>query len=426
MSILQINTPRVFLPLLVPSRNKGSHGGRGSGKSHFFAELLIETCITKPTRAVGIREIQKSIDQSVKLLLEDKIKAMNVGHSFNIRDTWIETPWDGIISFQGMQNHTSESIKSLEGYDIAWFEEAQTASERSLDLLRPTIRKPDSELWFSWNPNTPRDPVDELLRGKNKVSNAVVVEANYKDNPYFPDVLRLEMEEDKRRNYDKYLHVWEGKYRQVLEGAVYADELRAAIKEGRIGRVPYLVGKPVTTIWDIGFADFTSIWFVQCIGHEFRIIDFYQGQFKKTAHYLKVMQDRSYVYDQIILPHDAAEVRINTERTTEQQVVAAFPNAMVDVLPNLGAGYKATGIEAVRNIFPQCWFDEEKCAEGLQNLKEYRYERDEATGDWSRTPLHDNNSHAADAFRYFAVAIVEPTSFKKPKTNRRNRTWESA
>lgn len=411
--------------MLAPSRYKGAHGGRGSGKSHFFAELMVEQCIIKPTRAVAIREIQKSISQSVKLLIEDKIAAMGAGHYFRVLESHIEAPHDGIITFQGMQNHTADSIKSLEGYDIAWCEEAQTISQRSLDLLRPTIRKPDSEIWFSWNPETPRAPVDELLRGKNKVRNAVVVEANWKDNPYFPEVLRKEMESDKERNYDKYLHVWEGHYRQVLEGAVYAEEIRQAIQEGRITKVLPLANKPVTTVWDIGFADFTSIWFVQSVGSEFRIIDFYQNQFKKTAHYLQVLQDKRYKYDQIILPHDAAEERINTDRTTQQQVIEAFPNADVMVLPNLGAGYRATGIEAVRQIFEQCWFDEERCEVGLQALKEYRYEKDEISGAWSKTPLHDNNSHASDAFRYLAIAITEPFHFKAPKRSRENRSFMS-
>lgn len=425
MSTLKIPVARQFEPLLAPCRYKGAWGGRGSGKSHFYAERAIERCMRQQTRIVGIREIQKSIDQSVKQLLEDKIKKHNLQGHFDVKDQWILTPHDGIITFQGMQNHTAESIKSLEGYDIAWVEEAQTLSQYSLDLLRPTIRNENSELWFSWNAVSPKDPVDELLRGKDKISNSIVVEANWRGNPWFPTSLMDDMEQDKARNYDKYLHVWEGQYRQVLEGAVYADEIRQAIAEKRITKVPHLAGKPVTTVWDIGFADFTSIWFVQCIGHEFRIIDFYQNQFKKTAHYLQVLQDRKYRYDQIILPHDAAEERINTDRTTEQQVMEAFPNAQVVVLPNLGAGYKATGIEAVRNIFEQCWFDEDKCEQGLQALKEYRYEKDETSGAWSRTPLHDDSSHAADAFRYLAIAITEPLQFKRP-LRKKDTSWMTA
>src|SRR5574343_941231 len=218
---LNLPTPRAFAPLLKPSRYKGAHGGRGSGKSHFFAELLIERCILNPgTRWACIREVQKSLEQSVKRLLEDKIDALGVGHLFNIKQFEIETPGGGLIIFQGMQNHTADSIKSLEGFDGAWVEEAQSLSQRSLDLLRPTIREAGSELWFSWNPSSASDPVDVLLRGDNPPPDAIVVQANYQDNPWFPDVLRAEMEYDRGRDPDKYAHVWLGGYQANSEARV--------------------------------------------------------------------------------------------------------------------------------------------------------------------------------------------------------------
>lgn len=222
--ILTIETPRVFKPLLQPSRYKGAHGGRGSGKSHFFAELLVERCLLHPgTRWACIREVQKSLEQSVKRLLEDKIASLGVSGLFGIKQFEIETPGGGLIIFQGMQNHTADSIKSLEGFDGAWVEEAQSLSQRSLDLLRPTIRKEGSELWFSWNPNLETDPVDVLLRGESPPPNAVVVEANYLDNPWLPEVLREEMEYDKRRDPDKYAHVWMGKYQRNSEARVFKN-----------------------------------------------------------------------------------------------------------------------------------------------------------------------------------------------------------
>lgn len=178
MVTLQIKTPRWFKPLLEYSRYKGAYGGRGSGKSHAFAEALIEQCLLEKTSAVCVREIQKSLNQSVKKLLEIKIEALGVGHLFEVQEALIKTPYGGQIIFQGMQNHTADSIKSLEGYDIAWVEEAQSLSQRSLDLLRPTIRKEGSEIWFTWNPNADTDPVDALLRGDNPPPDAIVVEAN--------------------------------------------------------------------------------------------------------------------------------------------------------------------------------------------------------------------------------------------------------
>lgn len=212
-----------FVPLLQPARYKGLHGGRGSGKSHVFAELLVATCLKKPTRAVCVREVQKSLDQSVKLLIEDKIRALGVQGSFRILNTHIETPGDGRIIFQGMQNHTAESIKSLEGYHVAWCEEAQSISQRSLDLLRPTIRADGSELWFSWNPNKPSDPVDALLRGEMPPQSAIVIEANYMDNPWFPDELRADMEDDRARDPEKFAHVWGGDYSLNSQARVFRN-----------------------------------------------------------------------------------------------------------------------------------------------------------------------------------------------------------
>jgi len=223
MTSLQIETPRVYLPLLKPSRYKGAYGGRGSAKSHFFAEMVIERCIIEKTSVVCIREVQKSLAQSVKKLLEIKIEQLGVGHLFEVLQTEIRGKNGSLIIFQGMQNHTADSIKSLEGYDIAWVEEAQSLSQRSLDLLRPTIRKDGSEIWASWNPNLATDPIDAFLRGDNPPPDSVVIQVNYTDNPWFPDVLKTEMEYDKRRDPDKYAHVWLGKYQQNSEARVFKN-----------------------------------------------------------------------------------------------------------------------------------------------------------------------------------------------------------
>ena len=225
MSVLQLQTPEWALPLLEASRYKGAWGGRGSGKSHMFAELMIEAhIIDQKRRSVCVREIQKSLNQSVKRLLETKIEAMNAGAYFEVQDAVIKSrKADGAIIFQGMQNHTADSIKSLEGFDIAWVEEAQSVSQFSLDLLRPTIRKPGSQLLFSWNPRYEDDPVESLLRGNNAPTDSIVVEVNYSDNPWFPDVLRNEMEYDLRRDPDKYLHVWKGQYVRNSETRVFKN-----------------------------------------------------------------------------------------------------------------------------------------------------------------------------------------------------------
>jgi hypothetical protein len=220
--VLRIETPRVFLPLIEPLRYKAAYGGRGSGKSHFFAELGVERCILCPgSRIVCVREVQKSLKESVKLLVEDKIAAMGVGGGFRSLADSIGTPGGGLMLFQGMQDHTAESIKSLEGFDVAYVEEAQTLTQRSLEFLRPTIRKPGSELWFSWNPRSASDPVDALLRGPNPPSDAAVVRVNYKDNPFFPTVLEKERQHDAEHNRERYGHIWLGEYEPMAIGAIW-------------------------------------------------------------------------------------------------------------------------------------------------------------------------------------------------------------
>jgi len=220
---LRIPTPRVFEPLLSPARYKGAYGGRGSAKSHFFAGTAIEESVADKIDIVCIREVQRTLDQSVKKLLETKIQDFNVGSYFDVQDRRILSKHGGVIIFEGMQNHTADSIKSLEGYDRAWVEEAQTLSQRSLDLLRPTIRKPASEIWLSWNPRYPDDPVDVLLSGEHKPPDAVVVESNFSDNPWFPDVLKLEMEYDRSRDPEKYGHIWLGQYERHSEARVFKN-----------------------------------------------------------------------------------------------------------------------------------------------------------------------------------------------------------
>ena len=223
MSILRIPTARVFLPLLAPKRYKGAHGGRGSGKSHFFAGALVEQATLQPGyRAACVREVQKSLKNSVKLLVEDKIREFALP-GFEILETEIKTPGNGVIIFQGMQNHTADSIKSLEGFDLCWVEEAQSLSQRSLDLLRPTFRKPGSELWFSWNPNKSTDPVDAFLRGEHPPAESVVVQANYSDNPWLPEELRADLEDDRVRDPDKFANVWGGDYALAAKARVFRN-----------------------------------------------------------------------------------------------------------------------------------------------------------------------------------------------------------
>lgn len=221
--LLDIKTPRAFVPLLAPRRYKGAKGGRGGAKSHFFCEGLVEEMATTHTRVVCLREVQNSIKDSVKQLVEDKIRVYELESLFKITETEIIGPYESLMIFKGLQNHTASSIKSLEGFNRAFVEEAQTVSQRSLDLLIPTIRSPGSELRFGWNPSSPKDPVDKMFAENEGDPDFVLVTVTYEDNPWFPDELRRDMERDKRRDPDKYAHIWLGDYQKHSEARVFQN-----------------------------------------------------------------------------------------------------------------------------------------------------------------------------------------------------------
>ena len=223
LSSLNLDLPEVFLPLLKPARYKGAYGGRGSGKSHFFAELWLAENVTDKYDFVCLRETLKSLEFSVKKLLEYKIEQHNAGAYFEVQDRRILSKHGGVTIFEGMQNHTADSIKSLEGFDRAWFEESQNASDKSLTLLRPTIRKAGSQMWFSWNPENPTDPIDTFLRGDIPYPDSIVVRANYMDNPKLPDELKSELAYDQKRDSDKFAHVWLGDYQKNSESRVFRN-----------------------------------------------------------------------------------------------------------------------------------------------------------------------------------------------------------
>ena len=299
MSTLKIPTSKVFEPLLAPARYKGAYGGRGSGKSHFFGELLVETCqAERGTLAVCIREAQRTLAQSSKRLIEGKIAALGLGQGFRPFSDRIATPGDGLIIFRGMQDHTAESIKSLEGFRIAWIDEAQTLSARSLSLLRPTIRAPRSELWASWNPRRKSDAVDDFLRSR-KPDGAVVVKANWRDNPWLPAVLDEERRLDLALYPDRYEHIWEGDYVRTFEGAYFADLLAQARREGRIGKVAADPLLPLRAFIDIGgagaSADAFTIWIVQWVGNELRADFQHLRRWRKS-----VEQAQSYTFKAVI------------------------------------------------------------------------------------------------------------------------------
>lgn len=416
---LDIPTAEVFEPLLHPSRYKGAYGGRGSGKSHFFAEMLVDDHIRIPgLRSVCIREVQKSLKDSAKKLIEDKIAALGVGKYFDCQRENIICPGGGVITFQGMQDHTAESIKSLEGFGRAWVEEAQTMSERSLMLLRPTIRSEESELWFSWNPRHKKDPVDKMFR-EDAPTGAVSVRANWSDNPWFPGVLAQERIDMMRTDPDQYDHVWEGGYITVVKGAYFAQRLSEARKEGRIGVVTRDPLMTYRTFWDIGGtgakADACAIWVAQFVGHQVRALEYYEAQGQPLETHLNWLRSRGYTPDKtdITLPHDGA--------THDKVYAVSYESAIrsagysVTVVPNQGRGAAMQRVEALRRLFPSIWFNEESCKPGLDALGWYHEKIDETRG-IGLGPDHDWSSHCADAAGLMAIAHKPPVIVRPSPT----------
>lgn len=418
MSVLQIPTAEVFEPLLSPARYKGAWGGRGSGKSHFFAGLLIEDSLAeKGLLSVCIREVQKTLKDSSKRLIEAKLKDFRLGEAdgFKIFNEVIQTPGDGAIIFQGMQDHTAESIKSLEGFKRAWWEEAHGATLGSLNLLRPTLRANGSELWFGWNPRHKGDPVDVMLRGEERPTGAVVVQANWRDNPWFTKELEQERLDCLRMQPDQYDHIWEGGYVTVAEGAYYAKSLTEARLQGRVGRVsadPLLTLRAFCDIGGTGArADAFSIWIAQFVGKEIRALDYYEAVGQPLAAHLAWMREKGYTPDkcQFWLPHDGA----TNDKVHSVSYESALRDAQykVTVVPNQGKGAAKQRIERARRLFPSIWFDKEKCEAGLAALGWYHEKKDEARN-IGLGPEHDWSSHAADAFGLMCVAYEEPKQQK--------------
>jgi phage terminase large subunit len=400
----------VFRPLLDDARYKAAYGGRGSGKSHFFGELLIEECLaSKSTLAVSIREVQKTLAQSSKRLIETKIQELGLGAEFRIFKEKIETPGDGIIIFQGMQDHTAESIKSLEGFRIADVEEAQTLSARSLQLLRPTIRAPGSQLWFRWNPRRKSDPVDEFFR-QRKPDGAIVVEANHRDNPFWTKELEAERKLDLKLYPERYEHIWEGAYATAFEGAYFAGLLGEAKRGGRIGRVAADPLLPLRAFVDIGGsganADAFVIWIVQWVNQEIRVLDYYEQVGQVLAAHLNWLRERGYERAVIRLPHDGVnENNILGKRYEDHLRDAGF--RVEPSMPNQGRGAASMRIEATRRILPKCWFNEASTQAGRDALG-YYHERKDELRNVGLGPEHDWSSHAADAFGLMAICYEDP------------------
>lgn len=403
---LRIKVAPVFEPLLESSRYKGAWGGRGSGKSQFFADLIIIEAMKRPgLRVLACREIQKSLKESAKRLIESKIEQYGLGTAFEVQASEIKTPGGGLIAFVGLQDHTSESIKSYEGFDVAWVEEAQTVSQRSLNLLRPTIRKPGSELWFSWNPRFDTDAVDVMLRGPEVPSDAIVVKANWNTlDDWFPAELEQERLDCIRMQPEQYDHIWEGGYVTAVESAYFARALAEAREQGRIGTVTADSLLSKRCYWDIGVRDATAIWVCQQKGDSLRFIDHYEVSGQDLSAHLNWLRTNGHGDAEQVLPHDGVRQDVVTAVRFEDHIRNA--GFAVRTVPNQGKGAAMKRIEAARARFNRFWFDDAKCAKGLKALGWYHEKKND--GGYGVGPKHDWASHSADAFGLAAIDYEEP------------------
>jgi phage terminase large subunit len=418
---LRIETARVFKPLIPPARYKGVHGGRGSGKSHFFGEQLVEKCVLEPgTNAVCIREVQKTLAGSSKRIVEGKIAKLGVGQYFNVLHDRIITPGDGVITFQGMTSHTAESIKSLEGINVAWIDEAQSLSARSLSLLLPTIRVKDSEIWASWNPTRKNDAIDDFFRGNDDHSerespwtpppNSVCVEANWRDNPWwYEGTLEAERLLELERFPDRYQHTYEGGYAKAFEGAYFAGLLAKAKLEKRIGIVSADPLLPIRAFHDIGGpsanADAYSIWIVQWVDQHIRVLNYYESVGQALEHHVRWMRKNGYEDAINYLPHDGVRMDGVGNRYEDHWRGAGFK--VEPPIKNQGAGAATMRIEAVRRLGPKIWFNEITTEGGRDALGFYHEKKDDARG-IGLGPSHDWASHGADAFGLMAICYEDP------------------
>jgi len=393
------------------------YGGRGGAKSWGVARALLIKGAQRQLRILCAREFQTSIRDSVHKLLCDQIVDLRLDGFYEITQTSIRGKNGTEFSFIGLKNNVA-NVKSYEGVDICWVEEAQTTSRLSWNVLIPTIRKQDSEIWVTFNPELESDETYQRFV-IHPPANSVVQKINWSDNPWFPETLNIEKNSLRDRDIESYNTVWEGICRQTVDGAVFAREMQMADLEERVTKVPYDSSKPVHAVFDLGWSDATAIWFVQWIGMETRLIRYHEDSQKTISEYLAKMQTYGYVYDTLWLPHDAENKTLAAAGRSIDQIVRA-------------AGYKTKiiprtpipdSINAARTLFRNCWFDRENCADGLQCLRHYRFDVDPDTKAFSKNPVHDEYSHGADAFRMLGLVVNEPKKRVVKQTYQVPQSW---
>lgn len=387
-------------PLLKSKRRyKVMHGGRGGGKSWAVAISLLLRGARQPTRILCAREVQKSMRDSVHRLLKDQIVSLGLEWFYEVLDTEIRGKNGTLILFSGLQAHTVDSIKSFEGVEIVWCEEAHGISEKSWDVLIPTIRAAESEIWMTLNPDMETDATYSRFVAMPS-DDTWVMQVNWRDNPWFPQVLDDERKKAKRSMLaEDYEHIWEGKARSVAAGSIYRHEIVQALHDKRVCPVPYDPILPVHTVWDLGWNDSMAIALVQRGPQDVRVIGYIEDSHRTLDWYVAKLEGLPYRWGTDYLPHDARTRNFQTGQSTEELMRAMGRRPYV--LPQAGV---EEGIRALRMLFPKMFFDDGKTARLLECLKRYRRMVHQTTGE-PMGPLHDEHVHGADCARYIAQAV---------------------
>jgi phage terminase large subunit len=395
---MDVQFPSALRCLFQPSRYKFVRGGRGGGKSWSIARALLVKAAGEPLRILCTREVQKSIKQSVHQLLRDQIAALGLESFYEITDHAIRGANGSLVLFSGLSELTADSIKSFEGVDIVWIEEAHTITSRSLSILIPTIRREGSEIWASFNPELDTDPI-YVMAVKNPPPDSISVEVNYDGNPWFPEVLERERQHAKNTmEAAEYSHIWEGKCRPAVAGAIYANEIAQVEASGRICRLQYDPLLRVHTVWDLGFNDAMAIGLVQRLASEIRIIDYIEDEQRVITDYVRELQAKPWNWGTDWLPHDGFAKRHQTGKS-DADVLRAMQRS-VEQVPSSEV---EAGIRHARIVFPRIYFNSESAGVQrlVQHLKRYRRHINRTTA-VAGAPMHDEHSHGADMLRYLA------------------------
>ena len=404
MSKISLKIPEAFEFLFTPKRYKVAYGGRGSGKSESYARALLGRGMHKKELILCTRELQVSIQDSVHRLLAATIDKEGLHDHYEVLQSTIRHRRNGTeFIFKGLKHNITE-IKGLQGVTIVWAEEAENISHRSWEVLIPTIRADGSEIWISFNTKNRNDPTYERFVATHR-DDAIVRKVSWRDNMFFPDVLRKEAESLRLTDPEAYEHIWEGGFDTRRSGAIYAKQIAKAREDGRICHVPYDPSCQVFTAWDIGFADTTAIWWLQFVGRELRWLEGYEASGEQLDHYVNVIKSKPYNYDTHYLPHDGGHGNIRGESVSGQLFKMGVKNVVLPRESDI-----SSGIELVRQCLAYSVFDEVKCKEGIRALENYAYEWDDARSVFKSKPKHDWASNFADSARYAARAAGQQKS----------------